>query len=162
MEVPTHISQMTESELVDWVSNTPKHNPTPLEIYLVTEHEFLNDFEDQIEELEKEVENTQDDLRNAKDNLENIESELTSMETERDEWQEQTNQLNVTFPTDLIKFCKEARAWQTNNAMWKKQLTQRSSEMITLETERNRVVKENMDLKLQIKMYDAAGLEKNE
>ena len=70
MQVPPHIKVMTPSELQDYVCNTPGHNPTPLEMYLVSGH-----YSYAMTKLEEEV-------SSLKVNVRELESELDEKKNE--------------------------------------------------------------------------------
>jgi chromosome segregation ATPase len=163
MKVPLHIGQMSQAALEDWVCHTPYHESTELERFLVSDYkgpQEVEELESQIEKLEEELDEAQGDLHSAQDEIEDLKIDTQRAEENATSFELQLDAINIAFPDDMIEFCKEASMWRTSNARWKKQLTERSSDMIKLENERNKTEQENRDLKLQLKMYDSAGIEK--
>ena len=160
MEVPQHIEQFRGSDLEDWVLHTPEHNPTPLEIYLVT-HDYIpiTELELKIEELEEDLIETQNRRDEVESEVEDLLSDLKNKEDEIEELAKELEELNVVFPEDMLSFCKEVHKQQKVIAKTYKALCERSSESINLETERNFTQKEVLDLRLQVKIMNAAGIE---
>ena len=165
MQVPPHINQMSTEDLKLYICNTPGHEATPMEMFLISQqvtNQDIKELEDKIESLEETVKDLERDNEFITNEMDDAIVHARNLEHDLTEAQEQIALINVTFPEDMVEFCKEARQWQTNCNNMRKELVERTHEAINAVREMHEMKKEILDLRLQIKLFDAAGLERND
>lgn len=82
MQIPPHIRQFNDDQLIDHICHRPQTTPTPMEVYLATIVQERGDRDLEIDELENKIEEWESDYQDVSNNLHVAEETIETLENE--------------------------------------------------------------------------------